>query len=314
MTHDHVDTLNTFTTESLPDLDVVVLGALEMFAQTPPPELPDFSFKRPVVVGSGNAAPTGRIIFDDADAVFADESDIDHKIATIPSIDGAVLISASGGKHAVPISQSLKEKGIPVTLLTHNANAPARTLVSPERFLVFPKNREPYTYNTSTYLGLMLGKTHDNVEELHNFITSAVVAALPENLGAYSAYCLVVPGRFTHSREMLRTKFDELFGSYVCGRVFTQEETKHARTIEPSPKELFITFGEANIDGIIADDVAHIHIPLPEHATYVSMIAIGYYVVGRIQAVQQPWFKQFIGAYCERNSRVFGQTIAPIVE
>ena len=47
--------LQNFTIDSLPDLDTAVLGALELFIQIPVPRIDMTKFKRPLVVGSGNA-------------------------------------------------------------------------------------------------------------------------------------------------------------------------------------------------------------------------------------------------------------------
>ena len=70
MSNKNIDVLNTFTIDTIPDLDVAVLGALELFQKEKLPRI-EISYKRPLVVGSGNAEATGRIIFEDTDAVFA---------------------------------------------------------------------------------------------------------------------------------------------------------------------------------------------------------------------------------------------------
>ena len=49
-------TRQTFTIKSLPDLDVCVLAALELFARQKVPALNLQKFKHPLVLGSGNAA------------------------------------------------------------------------------------------------------------------------------------------------------------------------------------------------------------------------------------------------------------------
>jgi len=50
--------LKNFDIDSLPSLDTVVLGALEMLATETVPTLDVSAFKRPLVVGSGNAEAT----------------------------------------------------------------------------------------------------------------------------------------------------------------------------------------------------------------------------------------------------------------
>jgi len=111
-------TLDNFDINSLPSLDVAVLGALELFQQQAVPEIDISNYKRPLIVGSGNAEATGRIVFDKIDAVFASESNFESKLKNIPSIDGVVIISASGEKHAPIIAKVARDMGKPVTLIT----------------------------------------------------------------------------------------------------------------------------------------------------------------------------------------------------
>ena len=91
-----------------------------------------------MVVGSGNAAVTGRIIFEDKDAVFADEGNYEKKLEAVKEIDGAVLISASGEKHAPIIAKELKKRNIKTTLLTNNSKASAQEYVD-ETFIYLKK-------------------------------------------------------------------------------------------------------------------------------------------------------------------------------
>lgn len=307
----YLDRMNSFTLEDLPDLDEVVMAALALFAETPPPKLQLEQFKRPLVVGSGNAAITGRILYSDSDAVFADESTFESKLATA-SVDGVVLISASGSKHAVQIAEKAKAHGLKTVLLTNNENAPARSVVSDDYVYVFPKNREPYTYNTSTYLGMVLAKTGERPAEIAHFIESEIAQRIPNNLASQSAFFLMVPEQFDVIRSMFTTKFDELFSSQLMGRVFTYEQTKHAKTVVPNETELFINFGLHNT--VFGSEAERVDIPLPENVGPAAMIAIGYYCIGQIQKQFPPYFKESIVRYTEEASRLFGQTITPIVE
>ncbi len=304
--------LKTFTPDSLPDLDVVTIGALELFETVTLPEVNFLQFKRPLVVGSGNAAVTGKLLFDDVDAIFADESNYLHKLAACEEIDGAFLISASGGKHAVEIARVLHERGVQSVLLTNNQNAPAKAIVGEEQTFVFPKNREPYTYNTSTYMGMLLSKTFEDEKELLSFIDTNVVPIIPNNLTSYNAFYLIVPEVFTEVREMFETKFNELFGPRLMARVFTVEQTKHAKTVIEGDRELFVSFGEENTH--FGKEDCRITIPLPEDADYASMMAIGYVFIGHIQKQFPPYYKERIAAYTQETSALFGQTINVIVE
>jgi hypothetical protein len=308
----HKDIVDTFTLDALPNLDVVLLGALELFETVEMPQIDFEQFKRPLVVGSGNAAVTGKLLFDDVDAVFADESSYMAKLANIPSIDGAFLISASGGKHAIEIASVLAERNIPCELLTNNENAPAKELLPPSSVHVFPKNREPYTYNTSTYLGMILSKTSEDPKEIATFIQEQVVSLIPHNLASYDAFYLMVPDEFTEVREMFKTKFDELFGPKLMARVFTFEQTKHAKTVIQGNRELFVSFG---VDNTTFGNPEHrLTIPLSQDADYGAMMAIGYYFIGQIQKQFPPYYKNRIVAYTKETSEAFGSIILPIVE
>jgi hypothetical protein len=293
-----------FNKSQIKDLDEVVIGALELFMRERPPKLEIPDFRRPLVVGSGNAIAAGKILFREKDAVFADESTFKQKLDSIQGIDGAVLISATGGKHAPIIAKELRKRKIQIILLTNNPEAPAKQLVS--QTYVFPKQPEPYTYNTSTYLGMVLAKTQEDPKKILEHIRKLKI---PQNLGEYDAFFLIVPEGFDAVRRMFLKKFGELFGPMVSGRAFTLDQAKHGETVIESDKELFISFGEKNrLFG-----TRRLDIPLPKNPGYGAMLAIGWYVIGCIQKQHPPYFKDSIESYCKRASKIFGQEIKPIV-
>jgi len=275
MDYKNIDVLNTFTLDTIPDLDAAVLGALELFQKEKLPRI-EILYKRPLVVGSGNAEATGRIMFEDTDAVFASESNFESKLEHVPDIDGVILVSASGGKHAPIIARRAKELGKRVSLITNNLNAPAKEFVENKDLFVFPKNREPYTYNTSTYMGMILGRTHENPKEIQNFIEKYIDTISFPDLSRHNSYFFIVPPKFSSIIRMLQVKFIELFGRKIARDVETSEYMKHAVTVVPSD-ELFISFDEENT--IWSEPEQRFHIPLPENAGYAVMMAIGYYVI-----------------------------------
>jgi hypothetical protein len=169
---------------------------------------------------------------------------------------------------------------------------------------VFPKNREPYTYNTSTYLSMILSDTGERAGGITKFIDSELAAFSPVNFSDFDAFTFVLPGAWSELRPMLRTKFDELFGSKVSGRIFTSEEFKHAKTVVPNERELFISIGLPAAD--IGREAKWIEVPLPPNSGYGAAIATSYYLVGLIQQTQP--------AYCAAASKTFGHEIKPIVE
>src|SRR3989344_3343550 len=282
--------------EILIDLDIAVIRALNLFSKEKIPKI-SIKFKKPLVVGSGNALVAGRILFDEKDSIFADEGNYKNKLKRI---DGAVLISASGGKHSPGIAKYLKKKKIKTILLTNNENALASEFVS--KFYVFPKNKEPYTYNTSSYLSMVLGKTKENSKDILKEVKKIKVP----NLRKYDSYYFVIPRKYELVREMFLTKFDELFGSRITGRVFTIEQTKHAKTIVSSEKELFVYIGEKS--EMFGEHKNHFHIN-PKTLNYGMLIALGYYFIGKIQKQNPDYFKRNIGRYVKEASKLFGQKI-----
>lgn len=311
MKYKHIQILDNFDLKNIPDLDVAVLGALELFENKSLPRMKLTMYKRPMVVGSGNAEATSRIIFEDIDAVFASESNYENKLRHIKEIDGVILVSASGGKHAPIIAKRAREFGKRTTLITNNASAEALKFVEKKDVFIFPKNREPYTYNTSAYMGMILGCTNENPSEISNFIREHIDTLTPFDFSRYDKFYLIVPPKFSGITRMLQLKFTELFGRKIARDVETSEYAKHATTVVPTD-ELFISFGYENN---IWDKLnKSFNVPLPNNAGYGAMMAVSYYIIGKIQKQHPPYFKENIEAYTASASKMFGQTITPIVE
>jgi len=300
--------MQSFSLENIPDLNTAVLGSLELFHKVRLPDI-NINYNRPLVVGSGNAEITGRIVFRDKDAVFASESSFEEKLKSIKEIDGVVIISASGGKHAPIIARrSIKYKK-PIILITNNSKAEAKKLV--DNCFVYPKQREPYTYNTSSYLGMILGKTKENPEVIYDFIQSEINKINLNILGNYDKYFLIIPAEFEILKRMFQIKFIELFGRRIARDVETIEYMKHASTVVPS-NELFISFGVDN--KFWGKKENRTYIPLPKNSDYGTVIAIGYYVIGKIQKSQHPWFKENLVNYVKNASKIFNSKVEAIVE
>lgn len=310
----NIDTLSSFDLANIPNLDVAVLGALELARTKPLPSIDVAAYRHPLVVGSGNAEATGRIIFEQADAVFASESNYEEKLRAISAIDGVILISASGSKHAPIIARTARELGKRVTLLTNTPNSPASgelDLAAGDTAHIFPKNREPYTYNTSTYMSMMLGATGEDPTALHRFLIRETASLKFPDFSTYDKYYLIVPPQFSNVVRMLQVKFIELFGRNIARDVETSEYVRHATTIAPSD-ELFISFGEENTKWGAPDH--RLHVPLPHNAGYAAMMAVGYYTVAQIQKAYPHYFKDNIVAWSAEVSRLYGQSVSPIVE
>ncbi|MDQ5953932.1 MAG: hypothetical protein QG647_668 [Patescibacteria group bacterium] len=310
----NISILNTFDLNSMPNLDIAVLGALELFINNPLPKIDLSMYKHPLVVGSGNAEATGKIIFEKSDAVFASESNYEEKLKNISAIDGVVLISASGGKHAPIIAHRAKELNKHVTLITNTPNSPAHNELDNNHIYdeyILPKNREPYTYNTSTYMGMILAASGEDPTKIKQFLESNTAKIVYPDFKNYNKFYLIVPAKYSGIIRMLQVKFIELFGRNIARDIETDEYVPHATTVVPSD-ELFISFG--TINNTWGKPENRLHISLPDDADYGAMMAIGYYVVAQIQKAYPHYFKDNIGAYTANISKIFNSKITPIVE
>jgi len=288
---------------TLKDLSSVVLEALDLHANTTPQAPPFGASSKRLVVGSGNALPTGRILFEGEDALFCDEGQYQATLDREPEIDSVVVISASGTKHAPIIIRDLLDRSLPTYLITCAETSPAVDLLPRDHIVVTRSNPEPITYNTSTYMGMMLTRTQENTSRIKQHILTNVAPMLPD-FDKFEAFYLIVKPEFEIQMEMFITKFDELFGGRVNGRCYTPEQTLHAKTVVPWEKELFISFGYDNR----SFGSQRLDISLPENCGYVAMMAIAYYVIGCIQTQKPPWFIENAQEYVRRQKQLFNET------
>jgi len=282
--------------EGMKNLNEVVLDALDLHASSSLPQLRLGRSKCRLVVASGNALPTGKILFRGEKCVFADEGQYEQVLKAHREIDSAVVISASGGKHAPSIVQHLVARKLPTCLLTCATDPAAGQFLPPSRVFKTRRIPEPITYNTSTYMGMMLAKTREDAKRIKQHLLKRVRPALRKlDFARYSAFYLMIRPEFDSMREMFITKFDELFGPRLVGRCYTEPQTFHAKTVVPSEQELFISFGVKNR----FFGTARLGIPLPPKAGPVAMMATGYYVIGCIQQQFPPWFKKNADQYAQ---------------
>jgi len=298
-------------TQNIPDLDEIVLKTLDFFSKNNPPLFNVNEFELPFVVGSGNAYNTGLIIFSQKAAIFADESNFKSilpsfkKVIENKLITQAVIISASGGKDSVWEIEFAKQNGLHTSLLTTKENSDAAKIA--DKTYAFNSIGEPYTYNTSTYMGMILGSTHEDIKEIQDILNSL---KFPSNFNDYQSYSFVLPDKFSAICPMLDIKRHELFGPELSLRAFPQGHARHAKFVIRDENELVISINEKNEFFGMPDSRWNLF--LPENANFASVMAVTYYIVGKIQKSKPPFFKENIGNYInDYGPKAYGPNTKP---
>ena len=290
------------------NLDQAVTNALDLFIKNKPPKLDLEKYSLPFVVGSGNAYNTGMILFSDKAAIFADESNFKSLIESYKPVIGkglimqAIVISASGEKDSVWEIELAKKYGLHTTLLTCNPDSSAAKIA--DEALAYRKVAEPYTYNTSTYLGMILSGTQEIPEEIKSLVEKI---ELPKNFAEYESYAFVLPDRFASVCPMLDIKKSELFGPFVSLRAFPEGHARHAKFVIPTEKELVISINYKNeYFGSLNN---RWQIELPNEASFGAMLCLTYYIVGKIQEIKPAYFKENINNYCnDYGPKAYGKS------
>lgn len=281
----------------IPTLDSIVLQSLDFFVKTPPPSIDLSTFTYPFVIGSGNASHTGRILFSGRAAVIGDESNFKSLAKAYADaiakslIRDTVVISASGEKDSVWEVEFAKSLGLKTTLLTCKPNSTAAKIA--DAVFTYKSIAEPYTYNTSTYLGMILSATHEDPGAIKSLIGTTVI---PSGFGDYEAYAFVLPDAFQNVAPMVEIKRDELFGPHLMIRANPQGISRHAKFVHPWDKELVISVGNENPHFGHPDH--RWFIPLPENAGFAAVECLSYYLVGLIQKAKPDYFMQHIEQFC----------------
>ena len=279
-------------------LDEGVIQALEFFKKTKLPKLNLNQFKFPIVVGSGNAFNTGQILFSNRPVVLADESTFKKIILSYKQlikkrvITEVVVISASGEKDSIWELQLAKKYKLKTILLTCSSNSSAGKIA--DQVFVYPKIAEPYTYNISTYLGMILSVKPENPENILNFLK---MLKLKPGFGKFTAYSFILPDEFIAIAPMLDIKKSELFGSKLSLRAFSFGQARHAKFVISDKNELVITIGtDKNL--YFGEASSRWQININGKVDFAFILCLTYYLVGQIQKSKPDYFKNNIKKYC----------------
>lgn len=282
---------------ALDSLNFSVLKALDFFQKNRPPRLNLKKYPFPIVIGSGNAYNTGLALFDGQKAFFANESNFPEIITRYrdliknKTISHAVIISASGEKDSIWETKMAKKAGLKTVLLTCSPASSAAKLA--DEVYAFRKLPEPYTYNVSTYLGMLLAASGEKAEDIARYILKL---KLPRNFKKYSSYAFILPDESAAIAPMLEIKKSELFGPNLSIRAFSYGEARHAKFVIREKKELVISLGENKYFG---DPKHRLQIKVPKGADKAWTMALSYFLIGLIQDSHTDYFRPNISKFCK---------------
>ncbi len=292
-------------TKRLPNLDISLMAALDFFSKNIPTPLKLEKGCMPFVVGSGNAYNTGKIIFSDLPAVFANESNFHQKLKAYNKliktgvISKALIISASGEKDAAWEVQAAKKHGLKTVIMTCNSDSSGAK--EADTVMAYRKLPEPQTYNISTYLGMIISATNERAKDIKSFIKKI---KLPRSYAKYSAYSFILPDEYAEVVPMLDIKKHELFGPHLSIRSFTNGDARHAKFVMPWEKELVISFGENKYFG---DSKHRLEIKMPKEYGAGLIMALSYYLIGKIQEAKPAYYKKSVANYCLTGPKAYGR-------
>lgn len=288
----------------IPELNKTVLETLDFFSLNQPPKLNTKNFSFGFVVGSGNAYNAGQIIFSNQKAIYANESNFKDLLKTYSSLikskvlKEAVIISASGEKDAVWEVKAAKQAKLKTTLLTCNSESSAAKLA--DNVLPFRKIAEPYTYNFSTYFGMIISKSAEKTFNIKREIVKIEPIIKKLNFKKFKSFSFILPDKYAAIAEMINIKHEELFGPLLSLRAFSEGQARHAKFVHPSKDELVISFSENKFFGL-AKSRLELNF---KNAGPGLILALSYYLVGLIQTAKPSYFKNDIQAYCEKTGAI----------
>ena len=288
----------TINKNEIINLDQGIIQALNFFKKNKLPSFNINKFDFPMVIGSGNAFNAGQILFSEKPAIFSDETNFKKDIIKYKKliknkiIKEAIIISASGEKDSVWELEIAKKNNLKTILLTCSPDSSATKIA--DEVVVYPKISEPYTYNISTYLGMILSTTKEKPESILNFLNKFKIKTGFKNFKSYS---FVLPDKFSSVAPMLDIKKSELFGSKLSIRAFSFGQARHAKFVIRDKGELVITIGgDKNL--YFGDVNNRWQIDLPSGVDFGLIFCLTYYLIGQIQKNKPAYFKKNIKKYC----------------
>lgn len=179
-------------------LSTYVLKTFDILPAVPKIDIQGFN----LYCGSGNAGKVAEIFALLTGGSFASSGN--YKKFKERYYDNIFIISASGGRDALPMSQHFKS----ATLITNTQDSPASKFVN--NVIVLPALEEPATYNVSTYAAMMqamLQHTEKELEQMKESILKTEIIPIDN----YSTIIFIGEDLYGPIAQMCATKVNEIF-------------------------------------------------------------------------------------------------------
>lgn len=285
--------------KNIPNLNQTVIEALDFLSQNPPKNLKLKKSQLTLAIGSVNALSTAKILLHNQASIFADESNLKEVLKVYKPlikkkiVDRAIIISASGEKDAIWETKAASSMGLKTTLLT--CNPKASTIKFADNSFVFKKITEPYSYNFSTYLSMILAYFNEDPKKIKNYLKKIKP---PKNFDNFKYFTFILPDKYRAISDMIKVKDDELFAAKSSLRAFSFGQARHAKFIHQDKDEMVISFGENKYFGHSKN---RWQIDTSKHENFAFILSLAYYLVGLIQQQKPDYFKKGLKEYCTNH-------------
>lgn len=283
-------------TKKITNLNLTVNEALDYFIKNPVKQFKLNKSQLTLAVGSVNAKNTAKMLLENQPNILADESNLKDVLKIYQNlikkkiIDQALLVSASGEKDAVWEIKALKKMGLKTTLLT--CNSQASTIKLADKYHVFSKISEPYSYNFSTYLSMLLSFYQESPRKIKKFLEKL---SIPKNFKKFKYFTFILDDKYKAIAEMIKVKDDEMFAAKSSLRAFSYGQARHAKFIYQDKDEMVISFGKNPFFGHLKN---RWEINMPKNHNFAFVFSLAYYLVGIIQEQKPDYFKKSLKDYC----------------
>jgi len=147
---------------------------------------------------------------------------------------------------------------------------------------------------------MLLGAENESPKKIMSFIEALI---FPKNFVNYEAYSFILPDELADIAPMLEIKKHELFGPHLSIRAFSQGEARHAKFVIPWEKELIISLVENKFFGL---EKQRWEIKIKPKNNTALIMALCYFIIGKIQSTKTPYFKNNIENYCAQGANAYG--------